>query len=630
MLIGVASVAMTFLIARRLVGDKWGLLAAALHAIYPTAVYFDAELLLDPFFTLLIQVAIWQFIRYWENRTITGAFLFGLFIGLAAITRPTALVLLAAAILVILLWKQSRAIRLKTAGIVLVGSFLVILPITIRNLVVAGDPVVIASQSGINLFIGNNANADGLSAVMPPPFGHNWQIEDVSYVAEVKRGRSLRPGEVSNYWSERAYEWMRSHPLDFATLYLKKLYYSISNREISNNRDLDTFFERIPFLHYHPLSFAWLFAFGAVGAWVGFRTDRKLAILTAAILLFIFANALFFVNSRFRLPEIPLLIILSVAAIKWFATSTHQPRTTRIRMGIVTATLFLFSFLPVVSFPKGEASTALASQAIFQYRNGQYRESIATGQKIIATAPTFPEANLNIGAAYFRLGIGDSAKFYFERERSLHPGRAKAYNNLASYYLTNHELDSAFIKLNRALLLRPFDLTANTLLLRISAEVPTMSNDELSSYIAGALAETDSNLVLILEAARITSSRKMFDLSEQLLHLSLRQSPPPVETDDLAFDESYPYTPERLRLLRAQAHYLLGFLFGQTGRFPESISESRNAISLDSDLAEAYVNLVSGYLSTGDLKSADSVLSLAAVRFPHDSRVKLLIQRLHQ
>lgn len=630
MLVGVASVAMTFLIARKLVGDKWALLAAALHAIYPTAVYFDAELLLDPFFTLLIQVAVWQFIRYWDNRTTTGAFLFGLLIGLAAITRPTALVLLVAALLVILLWKQSRSIGLKAAGVVLLGAFLVILPITVRNLIVADDPVLIASQAGINLYIGNNANADGLSAVMPPPFGHNWQIEDVSYVAEVKLGRSLKPGEVSDYWSERAYEWMRSHPLDFATLYLKKLYYSISNREISNNRDMDAFFERIPFLNYHPLSFAWLFAFGAIGAWVGFRTDRKVAIIATVVLLFIFSNALFFVNSRFRLPEIPLLIILSVAAIKWFAASAQQLRATRIWVGIVTATLFLFSFLPVVSLPKGEATTSLASQAIFQYRNGQYRESIATGQKIIASDPDFPEANLNIGAAWFRLGIGDSARYYFERERSLHPGRAKAYNNLASYYLTNHELDSAFIKLNRALLLRPYDLTANTLLLRISAEVSTLSDEELSGYIAGALAETDSNLVLILEAARITSSRKMFDLSEELLHLSLQQPPPPVETDDLAFDEGYPYTPDRLRALRAQSHYLLGFVLGQTNRFPESISESRAAISLDPDLAEAYVNLVSGYLSTGELKSADSVLSLAAVRFPQDSRVKLLIQRLRQ
>ncbi|MBK7140819.1 MAG: glycosyltransferase family 39 protein [bacterium] len=627
-LIGLLSVILTYLIARRVLNERSALLAAVIHALYPTAVYFDGELLLDPLFTLLTQLALWRVLIWWEQKTVRSAFLCGLFFGLAAITRPTALVLLIALIAFVLVWKQMGRIRYRFAVVIAAGALLCILPITLRNLIIAGDPVLIASQAGINLYIGNNAHADGISAVMPQPFGHNWQISDISYVAEIKEGKPLSSGEISDYWSRQAYNWILHHSLDWASLYLKKLYYSISDREISNNRDMDDFFARVPFLRYHPFSFALIFALGVVGACVAWKARPATRLLTSTTLLFIAANALFFVNSRFRLPEIPLLIILSVGALAWMFESSRIRRRTGQYALAAAVLLYLLSSLPIVGFPKGEDLTGLASKAIFHYRQAHYQQAIEIGQKIIERDPKFPEANLNIGAAWFRLGVGDSALYYFERERGNYPGRAKAYNNLASYYLVNRDLDSAYNKLNRALLLRPYDLTANTLLIRIASADDNVPDQELTEYISSALLQTDSNLTVMLEAATIASARKLYPLAEQLLRRSLELPPPPVETDDLAFDEAYPYRPDRLRRLRAQASYQWGFVLGQTGRFEESIAASRTAIELDSTFAEAYINLFSGYLSTNQMHAADSVLSQAARLFPNDSRVRQLIDRL--
>ena len=83
--------------------------------------------------------------------------------------------------------------------------------------------LLMASQGGINFYLGNTDEADGLSAIMPEPLGHNWRIEDITYLAEVDCGRELKPGEVSTYWTGRALKWIQAHPGRFHLLHLKDM-----------------------------------------------------------------------------------------------------------------------------------------------------------------------------------------------------------------------------------------------------------------------------------------------------------------------------------------------------------------------------------------------------------------------
>ncbi|MCM2271788.1 MAG: glycosyltransferase family 39 protein [candidate division Zixibacteria bacterium] len=630
LIVGISSVAMTCLIARRLFDKKAAVIAGVIHALFPMAIYFDGELLLDPLFTLLIQIAVYRFLIWQDTQTGRNALLCGVILGLASITRPTALLFVPAAIGLILQGTGIWNSRIRHAALFALGAFLLIVPVTLRNIVVAGDPVLIASQGGINMYIGNNPHADGISAVLPQPFGHNWQMADVAYVAEIKEGRELRPGEVSDYWSRQAIKWMTDHPVDALALYLRKLYFSISNREISNNRDIDAFFGQVSLLRYNPLTFGVILALGAAGFLISLRTNPRAALLGWSILLFILANSTFFVNSRFRLPEIPLLIILSAGAIRWFITERgYGARTGHFAIALAVV-MALLSYVPVLRFPQGANVAGLAARANFLYGQGDYRNSIAVGRQVLALDSTFPDANLTVGASYFRLGVGDSARHFFEREKALHPGRPKAYVNLASYYLINQDQARAFEQLNRALLLRPYDQMANTLLLRLVSADSGAAAQDVSATIDGALERTDSNLTLILDAAKVATERRMISKAESLLVTALEIAPPPVESDDAAFEPTYPFTPDRSNRLRAEAHFLLGYQYGVSGRFAESIVHSRAAVHREPDRAEAYVNLISGFVSMGNLRSADSVLQCALQKFPTDPQLRQIAERLHQ
>lgn len=628
--IGVVSVLLTFLIARRIFGRPVGLLAAALHALYPVAVYFESELLLDPLFTLLFESAVLTLVIWWDTHRMGIALIAGVMLGLAAITRPTALVYAPFVILAILiLTDMVAASRLKHTVLFLAGMAICILPISVRNYVIADDPVLIASQGGINLYIGNNPSADGLSATMPEPLGANWRLSDIIHIAEQDLGRRLKPGEVSGYWNSKARDWVASHPDQAAELYLKKLYYSLSNREISNNRDLSTFFQHVPFLEHNPLSFAIIFAFGLVGATLAFA-DPRVRILAAAVALMLATNAVFFVNSRFRLPVIPLLIILSAfAVVRLYQMFGNRPKQAVIPL-FVFAFAASFSYAPLVPFPRGVNVQGLISEALYYHAEGDYPRTIDLLGRAEQLDPAFPELHLNIGASYFRLGQSDSALYHLQRETKLHPDRPKAYANLASLALINGQTGEARRMLARALEIRPFDVTANLLALRLTNVDSARLESELRTVVRAAVVRSDSDLQVMQEAANLLQSSGFVAEAESLLRASLNLEPPAIETDDAAFDRAFPHSAAQWQRRLARSHYQLGYLLGVTGHYDQSITHSDQAIRLDSTLADAYVNLVSGHLALGRTVDASRTLSVALSRFPRHERLQKMASLLKE
>jgi 4-amino-4-deoxy-L-arabinose transferase-like glycosyltransferase len=166
--IGLASIAMTYAIGSKIGSARVGLIAAALHAIYPVTLYFESEILLDPLFMLLLQIALYRFLVWDERRRNVDLFWTGLALGLASITRPTSLTLAALALIAIVMYRDRWGMTVRRATLFLAGLFLIVAPISIRNSVVSGEFVLISSQGGINLFIGNHAKADGVSATLRP------------------------------------------------------------------------------------------------------------------------------------------------------------------------------------------------------------------------------------------------------------------------------------------------------------------------------------------------------------------------------------------------------------------------------------------------------------------------------
>jgi len=626
-LVGLIAVLLTYRLAYRYYSRKTAILAATLHALYPLAIYFESELLVDSLFTMLVELSLLCLLLALDRKSNRWYFITGLVIGLAAITRPVILGLVPVYLIWVLLDHPKSHNRPASMGFLVLGMILLIAPVTIRNLAVGDDFVPVSSSGGINLYLGNNPHADGLTAAMPPPLGASWRIRDITYLAEQDAAKKLQPSEVSSYWSARAGDWIRQNPGDFIKLYLKKLYYGLNNYEVSNNRNLRMFFNGNPVLKYIPLNFAVLIFLATVGTILS-AGNRRTRFLILYITWYLLVLSFFFINARFRLPILPLFMILAAQGIVTLPTlAIKRQQTTRCIGATVAGLLFLFlSCSNFYRYRADDISGGLFNQANYQLAHGNLDQAIKRYKHILAEYPDYPEAALNCGVAYLKAANGDSAMHYFHRELKTFPTNSRALGNIASLHYLHEQYDSADSYVELAITYTPYLVDPYLVGLRTAAA--TGDTAKVRNLIQQAEKVLTYPIRLYLDAGMIYSQWQMSDTAEIYLRRVLAAGNPAPETDDAAFDWTSVATGATTASLKARAAYQLGYLLGLKNRFEESIAMSNRAITLDSNLAEAYVNLASGYLSTNQRAEARRVVDLAKQRFPDNQIIAELARRI--
>jgi 4-amino-4-deoxy-L-arabinose transferase-like glycosyltransferase len=146
-LVGTATIVVVGLVARRVAGDRAGLMAAAVAAAYPVLIAADGAVMSEALLGLLVASAV--LVAYGEPST-RRSVLLGALIGLAALTRGEALLLL-------LLLFPIRRPRRKQAALVL-ACLVVLTPWTIRNFTTFDKPVALSTNEG-NLIAGANCHS---------------------------------------------------------------------------------------------------------------------------------------------------------------------------------------------------------------------------------------------------------------------------------------------------------------------------------------------------------------------------------------------------------------------------------------------------------------------------------------
>ncbi|MCP4590512.1 MAG: tetratricopeptide repeat protein [bacterium] len=335
-LLGSASCYLIARLGASLGGFRVGLVSGLIAAAYWPAVYFDAELLtvsLEVFLDVSLLLALLSAGR----RCSPGLFLAaGILWGLSAITRPNVLAFAPA----IWCWawisfpKPAGVLRrLRAVVLTGLGLAVVVLPVTLRNYLVGGEAVLIASSGGVNFFIGNNAESNGYLAEVPGvrPTWNEW-VEDIQTVAESRSGRSLNDGEVSDFWYGRSFEWIRSAPGAWVKHLVYKLGLFWSPVEIPNNQ---------------PIWFLARLAEVSVIFWVGFplvsglalggvvlaRGSSKAWFVPASFLLIYMVTVVaFFCPARFRLPVVPVLMVAAASGLcqlpAWLRRRDFKPLLT--------------------------------------------------------------------------------------------------------------------------------------------------------------------------------------------------------------------------------------------------------------------------------------------------------------
>lgn len=204
-------------LAARFWGQKTAALSALILAVWPTLVMYPTILASElPFlFLTLLALDLWT---HPKLRLTPRALLAGLALGFAALVRPQALLLpLIYAAGLLLTGHATRrtvvdqVLCTALAGIVMA---LVIAPWTWRNHQLYGEPVLISTNGGVTLWIGNSPGTDGRFREIPDQYYR---------LPENERARVL---------GEEARAYILQDPAGFMVRSVKKLLYLYTNESV--------------------------------------------------------------------------------------------------------------------------------------------------------------------------------------------------------------------------------------------------------------------------------------------------------------------------------------------------------------------------------------------------------------
>jgi len=279
-LLGSLSVMLVYDLGRRLFGRAAGLWAAGLMAVTPIFPYYEGFLLRATLVTLLNLLFLRALFVFNPERPLRSSAWAGFWLGLAALARSNALVLLPLAAFWVW-WRSvgaSGRARLTPAALLCAVTLAALSPATLHNRLAGGSWTLVESGFDSNWRIGNSLDSSGgycEPALGPVPFGST--------------------------------AFMR-----LETIKLGKL---LSDYEEPNNMNFYHFSRYSRWLHVPLLSWGFFLAFGLAGVWLTRRKWRELLPLYAYAVLFGASLVAFFVTSRFRLPLWPVTILFTGAAL---------------------------------------------------------------------------------------------------------------------------------------------------------------------------------------------------------------------------------------------------------------------------------------------------------------------------
>lgn len=485
--LGSLNCCLIYLIACRLTSSIGASFAGLLSIFYVISFFYEctiSNVTLINFFNLLSIIGL---LRGIEKRSVFSILLAGVFLGGSVLLRPNALLFGLVATLWIVFTTMQSTIRRKMiyATFFILGILAGYVPLSQFDSSHNVGKGALLSSAGINFYIGNNANSNG---VFWQP--QNFELRNVTHMisnftnhASSLAGRTLNASETGPFLFLQALKFIFFHPLEWTKLIAKKLSLLSNSFEIPSNLWFEFYKDKALLLKWSWVDFGAIMSMGIIGFFITFFELRKINLLHLYFLTSVIAVVLFFVLSEYKYPLVPALQIFSAITIKWCMDKvyskeflkliqlficivagiflTHVKVPSEITRPISTNNHFnvglFYSSIGNYSDASLNFETAmregLNSPIILnelgktQLRGGKIEQSVKTFKKAIEDYPDFPESYFNLGKILYEQKEYNSALQLFLKTISLCSGSTEIYKNLVSEAYNN--LGATYFKLRR-------------------------------------------------------------------------------------------------------------------------------------------------------------------------------------
>jgi 4-amino-4-deoxy-L-arabinose transferase-like glycosyltransferase len=286
---------LVYLIGRRIVNEVTGLIGAALAAIYGYFIYFNAALMTETFFIVLVLASLYLGLELKEQPTPMRFVWLGLTLGLASLLRQTML-LVAPFLLVWLAWElRQRSIWWWTFGLPVTVMAVLIAPWTIRNYLVYDRFLPLNSNAGYALFASNHPNLET-----------DWRNEEVVVpVPEDLIGQN--EAELNQALTDRGIQFIVADPRRYLWLTLDKtqeyfrFWPTSDSSEMSNLVRVSSFGLYLPFM--------------LLGLYLSLSRWRRFTVLYVFMVVHTGLHLLSWPAPRYRMPVDAVLMVFAALAV---------------------------------------------------------------------------------------------------------------------------------------------------------------------------------------------------------------------------------------------------------------------------------------------------------------------------
>lgn len=592
------SACLIFKLADSLFGKRAGIVAGFIYALYGTLVFYESMLLIPVLFLPLTLWGMYRLIIHQDNRSISNWIFTGVIFGLAALARPNILFVVP----FLAIWLFMRHLKftdntieaVKPALVWVVGLFIAIAPVTIRNIAVTGDFVLISTQGGVNLYLGNNEYADGLMMIMPEVELDNTVSWDMfvpltNSAAEREAGKKLSEAEISDFWSGKAVAFMVNNPGKFAKLVWKKTVYLLSGFENSDAADI--YFQRTKSSLYSVLvwdklisfPFGLLFPLFLISIIVLRNDFQKLLPLYIFIVTYTPTIILFLVTARHRLPLVPFLIVIaSGGIIRLFQTFKQY---SLFQKSVITVS-FLAALLIFNQkyYDLGEPNPFFIhyNEGLQYHRLGEFEKAEAEYLKAKAAFPFSAALLVNLGEVQLKLNKIDEADRNLVQAISIKPEYAMSYNDLGVVVKRKGNLDSAAVLFHKAIQLynpnaaRPNEIGDYYVNLADTYKIQG-KYDSAAEAFHQAMTRSPLMPEAFYQSALFFAERKMFDISDSLYKAAAH-----------------------IKQADASENYNWGMSLIERERYEEGVSYMRRALKKDDKFYRAWYVIAAVYNRFGE------------------------------
>jgi len=301
-----------------------GVLAAAAWALFTPAQVFSAILMPTAWVVCAFWgTVLWLVCIHENGRTSWWRpwLWMGLLAGFVAMLVATILMLLPLVVLAIALTVgRGRPLRTKilpvagAVAVLMAGVYAGCAPVWIHNYFIAKDRVLLSAHDGLNFYLGNHATSNGYTSI---PAGlrasQDGLLKDSLTIPEKTLGHPLKRWQISAFWKEKGWAFMRDQPVAWMRLLWRKF----ENFWNAFQYDDLSILKLLRDEHAVPpgLRFGFAAALGLPGlllCWFRWPRSRWVA---GATLLHMAALMPVFITERYRLAAAPGLLLLSVGGL---------------------------------------------------------------------------------------------------------------------------------------------------------------------------------------------------------------------------------------------------------------------------------------------------------------------------